>query len=1216
MPLPFRLRPISLLALAAAVAMVAGWLGIVPGTARADGPPDAINMDTGWRLQIDTNAPWKDDPLFLPDEVTPLAHLPLNQPTGGWTALDDKAGITVSLPATVEQFYWGKAPNKVLDPKRVDDVVNFDGTYQGVSWWYRMFQPPELKSGQSLVLTFPGTRLRAEVYVNGQLVGYNLVAETPFSADITRAIIPGAPNQLAVRVTDPGGNLSHADDTLIPWGKYGIPVSHGFGGLDGGVTLSVRAPVAVSDVAVSNHTDARAVTITAEVTSSGPPYDGPVVVSILRDGKEVFATRTAVQVRPGGSENAVVEARVPDAELWDVGHPALYTARARLDPDDHTARDATFGFRWFSVEGVGKDARLFLNGHRIVIKSANSWGFWAPNGLFPDRAAAERETAAVQSFGLNAIQNSRHFPKPAVLDAFDRAGLLRWCEPGGGIFALRNTPEGGVPKGTGPIDTSGDKPGEATWFNRYATAKTLAMVRAYRSHPSVIAWSLLSGTDPGDPHNPKLYATLRRMHELDPSRITILKGGPAANNQAWLAPYGTEFQFDNGKGGSGWRDEHTPDSVPGIPPIPGHAVAVYQDGMYRAPDDFAYRATDDKAISMWGEMAAGASPDNHTEMNKWYEKNGGTGYSRAAHDVLADAYEKALDRYDFRKAFPTAEALFHQIAAQQSLLSARLLENARLSNVNDYVALAGWESTTTDAHSGLVDALRHPKGDPAVVKAALAPTALVVRPRHEVVPKGEAAAVDVYLLNETNLKGPFYVGVSATLEGEKKPFFEENYSVNLAGGERFAQLLKDNVTFTPPKPGLVKVTATMMPVGGVTTLPVPVTRTEPLLVVDPSPEPLKRAVALVPGSAPIGAALEAQLGIKTVAIEDAKGKADDLLVDTNLWQYEHADRIDKADDPNLYREQFSHGPGDIATVRDLAPGPLKVELFFAETRWERPGQRVFDVALNGNTVLEKFDILQDAGGKRGVAVVKTFTVDSKDGALVVSVPKADADRAQFAALRVTDSKKKVVSEVFRSTEYTGKGGKWKPVELAGFDWKPVLPGLLEKVRAGSRLVVLSSGGSDAAQNAAALAEAKVLTYNGTVGPSGPSSMGFWYFGKKHWLLDGLPNGGAGVLDWPCQITSGNGLLLSAPGLEAVVAYGRDHAVEVGLGAAVVPLGKGQIVLLNLRNLEETFVNNLDLGFHPVTARRILYNALHGEEEGEKPAASKSGASSRSHRHRP
>ncbi len=556
--------------------------------------------------------------------------------------------------------------------------------------------------------------------------------------------------------------------------------------------------------------------------------------------------------------------------------------------------------------------------------------------------------------------------------------------------------------------------------------------------------------------------------------------------------------------------------------------------------------------------------------------------------MLADAYEKALDRYDFRKAFPTAASLFRQVAARQYFLAARLLENARLSNGNDYLALAGWESTTTDAHSGLVDALRHPKGDPAVLRAANAPALLAVRPRHEVIARGEAATVDVHLVNETDLRGDYQLAISASGEGDKKPFFEERYPVHATGGERFAELLEDNISFTPSRAGWVKVTATLLPAAGDKPAPV-LTRTESLYVVDANPEPVKKTVALVAGSAALGPALEEQLGIKTVGLDDARGKVDDLLVDTNLWQSEHADRIDRTEDPNLYKEQLSHGPGTIVTVRDLAPGPLQVELFFAETRWDRPGQRVFDVALNGNAVLERFDILQEAGGERGVGVVKTFAVDSTDGTLLVTVPKVDADRALFAALRVTDAKKKVAAFAFRAADYEGRSQKWQAAPLAGFDWKPVLPALLERVRAGSRLIVLSSGGSDAAQNAAALAEARLLTCNGAVGQSGPSALGFWYFGKKHWLLDGLPN--PGVLDWPYQAASGDGLLLSAPGLEAVVAYGRDHAVQIGLAAAVVPHGKGQVVLLNLQNLEASFASNLDLGFHPVTARRIVYNAL-------------------------
>ena len=536
------------------------------------------------------------------------------------------------------------------------------------------------------------------------------------------------------------------------------------------------------------------------------------------------------------------------------------------------------------------------------------------------------------------------------------------------------------------------------------------------------------------------------MHALDPSRLVVFKSGPSPDTQAWVKPYGTDYQISDGKESSGWHDESTADACPGIVAAPPQSVAVYRDGMYRAPDDFSYRSDNEKEIAAWGAAAAGASADDHAEIDRWYEKNNASGYDRAAHDVLADAYEKALDRYDFRKAFPTAEALFRQIAAKQYFLAARLLENARLSNANDSFTLAGWESTTTNGHSGLVDALRQPKGDPAVLKAANTPALLVVRPRHYVIAKGEAATVDVHLVNETNLRGPFTLAVSAAEEGGGKPILEEKYPANATGGERFGELLKDGIAFTPSKSGWVKVTASLLPLGD---KPVAVlTRTESLLVVDANPEPIKKTVAIVAGSAPmLAGALEQQLGVKAVPLEEGKGKVDDILVDTNL------------------------GPSE------------------------------------------------------------------------------------------------------------------KP-----FDWKPILPGLLERVRAGSRLVVVSSGGPDAAANAAAFAEAKLLTFNGTVGQSGVSSQGFWYFGKKHWLLDGLPSNC--VLDWPYQITSGDGLLLAAPGLEAVVAFGRDHAVQVGLGAAVLPHGKGQVVLLDLQNLEPSFVNNRDLGFHPVTARRILYNALH------------------------
>ncbi|MCW3058326.1 MAG: glycoside hydrolase, partial [Capsulimonas sp.] len=113
----------------------------------AHSPSTSAISNSGWRLLLDPKASWRDDKLYLPDEVK-LETLPVNAPTGGWGALSAGAGLGVSLPGTVEEHYWGKAPGHVLNPADINQVVNADGAYFGVSWWYRTFTAPKLAPGE------------------------------------------------------------------------------------------------------------------------------------------------------------------------------------------------------------------------------------------------------------------------------------------------------------------------------------------------------------------------------------------------------------------------------------------------------------------------------------------------------------------------------------------------------------------------------------------------------------------------------------------------------------------------------------------------------------------------------------------------------------------------------------------------------------------------------------------------------------------------------------------------------------------------------------------------------------------------------------------------------------------------------------------------------------------------------------------------------------
>ena len=96
-------------------------------------------------------------------------------------------------------------------------------------------------------------------------MGYDVIGGTPFEANLTGKVKPGQECQLAVRITDPGGNFDWRDSSPFSWGTNNIPMSHGFGGITGPVKLVATDPVFVDDIyvqntpAISNATDRKSV---------------------------------------------------------------------------------------------------------------------------------------------------------------------------------------------------------------------------------------------------------------------------------------------------------------------------------------------------------------------------------------------------------------------------------------------------------------------------------------------------------------------------------------------------------------------------------------------------------------------------------------------------------------------------------------------------------------------------------------------------------------------------------------------------------------------------------------------------------------------------------------------------------------------------------------------------------------------------------------------
>ena len=109
------------------------------------------------------------------------------------------------------------------------------------------------------------------------------------------------------------------------------------------------------------------------------------------------------------------------------------------------------------------------------------------------------------------------------------------------------------------------------------------------------------------------------------------------------------------------------------------------------------------------------------------------------------------------------------------------------------------------------------------------------------------------------------------------------------------------------------------------------------------------------------------------------------------WPVEAPYRLVVSVPPVARRAGLNTARLDMAEQSDVCPaggaGMFKVKLGFAALPGDRAGSRVFDVRLNGKTVLKDFDMAAEAGGENA-PVIKEFTNIEADRAIQIEfVPK-------------------------------------------------------------------------------------------------------------------------------------------------------------------------------------------------------------------------------------
>ena len=92
------------------------------------------------------------------------------------------------------------------------------------------------------------------------------------------------------------------------------------------------------------------------------------------------------------------------------------------------------------------------------------------------------------------------------------------------------------------------------------------------------------------------------------------------------------------------------------------------------------------------------------------------------------------------------------------------------------------------------------------------------------------------------------------------------------------------------------------------------------------------------------------------------------------------------------------------TIPGLTAGQsYTVRLHFCELTWTAAGQRVFNVAINGNSYLSNFDIFATAGGQNKALVEQTTATANSSGQIVISFTQGSADNPEIAGIEIDGS---------------------------------------------------------------------------------------------------------------------------------------------------------------------------------------------------------------------
>ncbi|MEN6321974.1 MAG: sugar-binding domain-containing protein [Proteiniphilum sp.] len=285
-------------------------------------------------------------------------------------------------------------------------------------WYQRDFSVPSKWKNNKILLHFGAVDWKADVWVNHVKVGQHTGGYTPFSFDITPALVSGK-NTVVVKVWDSTdqGYQPRGKQVNKPEGIWYTPVT----GIWQTVWLEPVPETYIEDLKITPDIDKNVLKVVALTNMVSPTQKVEVKV---KEGDKVVATSQSINNQP-------VEIIMPEnVKLWSPDSPFLYDVEVvlwngskQLDKVDSYA-----AMRKYSTHRDDKGiVRLQLNNKDLFQFGPLDQGWW-PDGLYtaPTDEALEYDIIKTKDFGFNMIRKHVKVEPARWYTHCDRHGMIVW----------------------------------------------------------------------------------------------------------------------------------------------------------------------------------------------------------------------------------------------------------------------------------------------------------------------------------------------------------------------------------------------------------------------------------------------------------------------------------------------------------------------------------------------------------------------------------------------------------------------------------------------------------------------------------------------------------------------------------------------------------------------------------------------------------------------